>query len=69
MAGRNLGAGFLTLRGMMSLETFTVTAQGNPLLLQIGESYQGELLHDRQHSHDRFDGTIRHVGWLHLWDS
>ena len=54
MADRNLGAGFLTLRGMMSLEAFTVTGAGYPLLLQTGESYQGQPLHDRQHPHDLF---------------
>lgn len=54
MAGRNVGDGFLTLRGMMSLETFTVTGAGYPLLLQTGESYQGQPLHDRQHPHDLF---------------
>ncbi len=54
MAGRNVGAGFLTLRGMMSLEAFTVTGAGYPLLLQTGESYQGQPLHDRQHPHDLF---------------
>lgn len=54
MAGRNLGSGFLTLRGMMSLEAFTVTGAGYPLLLQTGESYQGQPLHDRQHPHDLF---------------
>lgn len=54
MAGRNVGSGFLTLRGMMSLEAFTVTGAGYPLLLQTGESYQGQPLHDRQHPHDLF---------------
>ncbi len=54
MAGRKLGPGFLTLRGMMSLEAFTVTGAGYPLLLQTGESYQGQPLHDRQHPHDLF---------------
>ena len=54
MASRPLGGGRLTLRGMMSLDPFTVTARGYPLLLQSGEDYQGQPLHDRQHPHDLF---------------
>ncbi len=54
MARHPLGAGLLTLRGMMSLEPFTVTAKGYPLVLQSGESYRGQPLHDRQHPHDLF---------------
>lgn len=54
MARHSLGGGLLTLRDMMSLEPFTVTAKGYPLLLQSGESYRGQPLHDRQHPHDLF---------------
>src|SRR6185437_12060761 len=54
MAGRDLGRGRLELRGMMSAEPWTVGAEGYPLLLQSGESYHGQLLHDRQHPHDLF---------------
>lgn len=54
MATHPLGAGRLTLRGMMSLDPFTVTSRGYPLLLQSGEAYQGQPLHDRQHPHDLF---------------
>ena len=54
MARHPLGGGLLTLRDMMSLEPFTVTAKGYPLLLQSGESYRGQPLHDRQHPHDLF---------------
>lgn len=54
MARHSLGGGLLTLRDMMSLEPFTVTAKGYPLLLQSGESYHGQPLHDRQHPHDLF---------------
>jgi hypothetical protein len=54
MATRQLGAGRLQLHGMVSAEPFTVGAQGYPLLLQTGESYQGQPLHDRQHPHDLF---------------
>ena len=54
MASRQLAGGVLTLRGMFSAEPFTVGAKGYPLLLQSGEAYQGEPLHDRQHPHDLF---------------
>ena len=54
MASHPLGGGRLTLRDMMSLDPFTVTPRGYPLLLQSGEEYQGQPLHDRQHPHDLF---------------
>lgn len=54
MARRAAAGGMLTLRGMMSLEAFTVGGNGYPLLLQTGEEYQGQPLHDRQHPHDLF---------------
>lgn len=54
MAGRQLGGGQLLLRGMLSLEPWTVTRKGYPLLLQSGESFGGQPLHDRQHPHDLF---------------
>ncbi|MDQ6830842.1 MAG: hypothetical protein M3081_18420, partial [Gemmatimonadota bacterium] len=54
MASHPLGAGRLQLRGMMSLDPFTLTSRGYPLLLQSGEAYQGQPLHDRQHPHDLF---------------
>lgn len=54
MAARQLGSGRLQLRGMMSAEPWTVGAAGYPLLLQSGESYHGQPLHDRQHPHDLF---------------
>jgi len=37
---------------MLSLDPATVTNRGYPLLLQSGESYRGQPLHDRQHPHD-----------------
>ena len=52
MATRQVGAARLSLHGMVSLEPLTIGARGYPLLLQTGESYQGEPLHDRQHPHD-----------------
>lgn len=54
MARHELGGGDLTLRGMVSLEPFTVTKYGYPLLLQSGEAVDGQVLHDRQHPHDLF---------------
>jgi hypothetical protein len=54
MAAHQLGTGRLQLRGMMSAEPWTVGAAGYPLLLQSGESYHGQPLHDRQHPHDLF---------------
>lgn len=43
------------LRAMMSLDPLTEGGRGYPLLLQSGESWHGEPLHDRQHPHDLFD--------------
>ncbi|HET7564509.1 MAG TPA: hypothetical protein VFJ96_05915 [Gemmatimonadaceae bacterium] len=54
MAGHELAGGQLLLRGMLSLEPWTVTRRGYPLLLQSGESFGGGALHDRQHPHDLF---------------
>jgi hypothetical protein len=54
MAMHQIGRGTLHLHGMASAEPFTIGAQGYPLLLQSGETYRGESLHDRQHPHDLF---------------
>jgi hypothetical protein len=54
MAGRDVAGGRLQLRGMLSLEPWTVGASGYPLLLQTGETYRGAPLVDRQHPHDLF---------------
>lgn len=54
MARHELGGGLFAARAMLSLEPFTVTSRGYPLLLQSGESYRDEPLHDRQHPHDLF---------------
>ena len=51
-AMRPLAGGRLQLRGMASIDYWTVSGRGYPLLLQTGESYDGEALHDRQHPHD-----------------
>jgi hypothetical protein len=54
MATRDVGAGQLQLRTMLSLDALGVGASGYPLLLQSGEQYRGQPLHDRQHPHDAF---------------
>lgn len=54
MAMRPLAGGTLHLHGMASAEPLTVGKRGYPLLLQSGETYQNEALHDRQHPHDLF---------------
>ena len=52
MATRDVAGGRFQARTMLSLDPLTVTNRGYPLLLQTGESYKGEPLHDRQHPHD-----------------
>jgi len=52
MATRDFAGGRFQARTMLSLDPLTVTKRGYPLLLQSGESYRGEPLHDRQHPHD-----------------
>ena len=54
MAMRQVGGGTLHLHGMASAEPLTIGAGGYPLLLQSGETFRGESLHDRQHPHDLF---------------
>jgi hypothetical protein len=53
-ARRPLAGGSLGVRAMLSAEPWTVGGSGYSLLLQSGESYQGAVLHDRQHPHDLF---------------
>ena len=52
MATHDFAVGRLQARTMLSLDPLTITNRGYPLLLQTGESYNGEPLHDRQHPHD-----------------
>jgi hypothetical protein len=52
MASHELAGGRFQARTMLSLDAWTVTPRGYPLLLQSGESFHGEPLHDRQHPHD-----------------
>jgi hypothetical protein len=51
-AAHHLGGGRLTVMGMLSLEPFTIHAQGSPQLFQTGESYHGLPLVNLQHPHD-----------------
>ncbi|HZR09016.1 MAG TPA: hypothetical protein VFA79_10570, partial [Myxococcales bacterium] len=58
MASHPLLGGELTLRGMLSAEPATMGgSKAFPLLLQSGETYGGNPLHDRQHPHDLFMET------------
>ena len=52
MAERNVGTSHLALRGMFSLEPWTIRGCGYPDLLASGEQCNGESIHDRQHPHD-----------------
>lgn len=52
MGSRELAGGRFQLRAMLSADAATVGERGYPLLLQSGETYRGEALHDRQHPHD-----------------
>jgi hypothetical protein len=54
MADRRVGNGHLGLRGMISLEPWTIRGCGYPDLLASGEVCRGEAIHDRQHPHDLF---------------
>lgn len=52
MATRDFVGGQFQGRTMLSVDPSTVSNRGYPLLLQTGESYKGQPLHDRQHPHD-----------------
>lgn len=52
MASHTLAGGRFQARTMLSLDAIGVTLRGYPLLLQPGEAYNGQPLHDRQHPHD-----------------
>ena len=54
MARRDFDSDRVEFRTMLSPEPFTVPGRGYPLLLQSGETYKGEALHDSQHPHDLF---------------
>jgi hypothetical protein len=52
MAQRNVGNGRVMLRGMFSLEPWTIRGCGYPDLLASGEQCNDLTIHDRQHPHD-----------------
>jgi hypothetical protein len=54
MARRPLGAGRFGVRGMLSVEPWTIPGCGYPDLLATGETCGGDTIHDRQHPHDLF---------------
>jgi hypothetical protein len=54
MALRNAGPGHIRLRGMLSLEPWSIRGCGYPDLLATGEVCESEKIHDRQHPHDLF---------------
>jgi hypothetical protein len=54
MAHRPVRGGRLGLRGMVSLEPWTIRGCGYPDLLATGERCDGRPIHDRQHQHDLF---------------
>ena len=52
MASRTVAGGRFQARTMLSFDAATVTERGYPLLLQTGETFDGQHVHDRQHPHD-----------------
>lgn len=52
MAQRPVRSGQLTLKGMVSVEPWTIGGCGYPDLLASGERCQGRAIHDQQHPHD-----------------
>jgi hypothetical protein len=54
MARRQAGTGRFGLRGMFSVEPWTIRGCGYPDLLATGEVCNSEVIHDRQHPHDLF---------------
>jgi hypothetical protein len=54
MATKAVAGGRFQARTMLSLDVLGVTSRGYPLLLQTGETFNGALLHDKQHPHDVF---------------
>ena len=54
MARRPVGKGRIGLRGMVSLEPWTVRDCGFIDILASGEMCGGDTIHDRQHPHDLF---------------
>lgn len=63
MGTRPLGPGLLDLRLMTSLENWTLPPGGTPQLFQMGETYQGGYLIDRQHPHDLIGELAARYTW------
>jgi hypothetical protein len=53
-ATRQIGAGALMLRGMFTVEPYTIDQRQYPLLFQTGETAFGRPIIDGQHPHDLF---------------
>jgi hypothetical protein len=56
VASRRIGAGALTLHGMLSFEPFTLRELGSSQVFQTGETFGGAPLIDYQHPHDLIMG-------------
>lgn len=56
VATRKVGAGGLTLHGMLSFEPFTLRDLGSSQVFQTGETFGGAPLIDYQHPHDLIMG-------------
>jgi hypothetical protein len=54
MFGRRIGSSHLTVNTMLSLDPATVGKKGYREIFQIGETFEGQPLVDRQHPHDFF---------------
>ncbi len=52
MASRTVRGGLFQFRTMLSADPATIPNGGYPLLLQVGETFNGVPLRDRQHPHD-----------------
>lgn len=63
MARRDWERDRLEFQVMLSPEPFTVPRRGYPLLLQNGETSNGQPLHDAQHPHDLFMEVA--ASWTH----
>lgn len=66
-AGRPLARGDLRFGAMLSLEPFTLRAQGSPQLFQTGETYRGLPLVHYQHPHDLLMGLG--ISYRRQWHS
>lgn len=60
MFTRDFAGGKLQARAMLSLDDLTSQDGGYPMLLQTGETYEGQPIRDRQHPHD----VLMEVGLL-----